>query len=79
MTFFTDLSKQADGEISGDCQPAKLLLSGGACPAGGTFTSAPYMTPEVVDDLSGGATVVNLPSLTNTIPDYTASVPAGTR
>jgi Collagen triple helix repeat (20 copies) len=61
-----------DGYMSGDCSPGKAFSDGGVCSADGTFSGD---SPSEYDDLSGGATVVNTPSLTNLAPSTNDSLP----
>ena len=89
-TLRTDIS--ADGTASGDCQPGKFLgvstgfglnfdYSGTAvCQASGKFSALPTFgaLPAQFDDLSGGSTIVRVPSLTNVIPSADDSIAGGT-
>ncbi|HUA03864.1 MAG TPA: hypothetical protein VMB27_08180 [Solirubrobacteraceae bacterium] len=76
-----------DFSASGSCQPDQELgqvfegvadYGSGICTSSGTFTAAPgYLVSAELDDLSGGSTVLNLPSLTDRIPTNDGSVPGG--
>jgi hypothetical protein len=68
------------GGESGSCQPSKVFASyyygyNTACPADGLFSGQGAGT-SLFDDLSGGSTLVNVPSLSNLIPAVNNSVPA---
>lgn len=66
------------GVPSGECQPNKPIQYGGACPSTGQFSGAASAGQGLLDDLSGGKTLVTLPSLQNRIPGYTSSMPGVT-
>lgn len=63
--------------LSGTCQPNKAITSGGLCASGGTMSGGLGGTEEF-DDLSGGSTLVNVPSLSNMVPSTDALTPGGT-
>ena len=75
------------GTSAGDCQPGKSVgvapgygaPLGVVCPASGTFTGMSNygVAPGEVDDLSGGRTIVQVPSLSNTIPRAYDSIAGG--
>lgn len=55
--------------ISGSCQPNEEFYAYGVlCPSSGTFTTSLFGGTQLVDDRSGGSTLVNVPSLSNLIP-----------
>jgi hypothetical protein len=58
----------------GSCQPYKLV-GGGLCPSSGTMTTA--LGTDEFDDLSGGETVVDVPTLNNLTPAADAAMPDG--
>lgn len=62
------------GTASGSCQPNKMFGGGdeeGLCPTSGTFTSG---QGALFDDLSGGQTLVNVPTVENRIPSDLDSI-----
>jgi hypothetical protein len=66
-----------DGLVSGDCQPNKLLsTTGGICPTAATFSGS-QTVPSEFDDLSGGSTILNVPSFSNVIPANGDSIAGG--
>jgi Collagen triple helix repeat (20 copies) len=75
------------GTSAGDCQPGKSVgvppgygaPMGVVCPAAGTFTGMSNYGAVLgeVDDLSGGRTIVQVPSLSNTIPSAYDSIAGG--
>jgi hypothetical protein len=72
---------------TGDCQPGKTVglatgygaPMGSVCPATGNFTGVSIYNsvPGESDDRSGGGTLVQVPSLSNTIPAWYDSIAGG--
>ena len=71
------------GSVSGDCQAGKVGLgyTGGPfsafCPPSGRFAAAYYYGTSEFDDLSGGSTTVNVPTLADQIPAAEDSIAGG--
>ena len=65
------------GQISGSCQPNKPFSGVGVCPASGRFDGSTDFGDGVLDDLSGGTTIVNVPSLSDEIPSDDAAMTEG--
>jgi hypothetical protein len=66
------------GNASGSCQPNKMFGGGfetELCPVNGTFSNGGN---SLFDDLSGGQTVVNVPTIGNRIPSSLDSIAGGT-
>jgi len=70
------VSTDLNGLASGSCQPGKAFFTGIACPASGSFASS-FGAGSLLDDLSGGSTVVNVPTLFNLIPALNDSIAGG--
>jgi len=66
----------ADFSVSGSCQPNKVFGFGGGplCPASGVLPSALGAGSSLLDDLSGGATFVDVPTISNLIPGQNDSI-----
>ena len=81
-TLREDIS--AAGSVSGDCQPGRSGLGytdgpfSGLCPPSGKFSAAYYYRTGEFDDLSGGSTTVNVPTLADQIPAPEDSIAGGT-
>jgi hypothetical protein len=62
------------GVASGSCQPNKEFADEtGLCPSGGTFSGSAGRSG-LFDDLSGGSTLVNMPTLGDLVPNYNESM-----
>jgi len=67
-----------DGSESGTCQPDKLFTGGPLCPASGAFPASLDAGTSLFDDLGGGNTLVNVPTLFNLVPSANDTVAGGT-
>jgi hypothetical protein len=65
-------------DTSGSCQPNKPFGFGDtSCPASGTFTAGDGGQTQLLDDLSGGETVLNVPTLSGLIPSSLDAIAGG--
>lgn len=67
-----------NGNDSGSCQPNKVFSAGPLCPSSGVFPASLGAGTSLLDDLSGGSTIVNVPILFNLIPTQNDSMSGGT-
>ena len=72
------IDTSADGSESGSCQPNKVFTGGPLCPANGTFPASLDAGTSLFDDLGGGDTLVNVPTLFDLVPSANDTVAGGT-